>query len=118
MTWLRIALPLGALVVILSLILLWQREAARADRVTVELSVTNDALARSQVRIADLQREAQEKLTDDTAIDKAKEELTDAIKSVPAGTAPGAATLAAGCIRLRRAGLTASADYKRVCGGR
>jgi len=118
MTWLRIALPLGAVIAILSLLLLWQREAARADRVTVELAVTNDALTRSQVRVADLQREAQEKLVDDTAIDKAKEELTDAIKDIPAGAAPSAATVAAGCVRLRQANATTSDAFKRICGAR
>jgi len=117
MTWLRFAIPLGVLIVILSLLLLWQREAGKVDRLTGDLAATSEALERSQSRVADLEMEARERLADDTAIDKAKEELHDAIKDIPAGTAPSPATVALGCVRLRQAGATGDA-FKRICGNR
>lgn len=56
-----------------------------------------------------------ERQADTKAVDDMKEELHDAIRDIKPGTAPGAATLALGCERLRRAGKTGTYQYLSVC---
>lgn len=115
---LRIGLPVALLALIAWLWFGWAAADNRADRLSNDLQVQTARAVAAEKRETAMKKAEAERAVDGAQIDAMKEELTDAIKSVPAGTAPSAATVAAGCIRLRRAGLTASTDYKRVCGGR
>jgi len=117
MMYLKTAFTFGAIIVILFLIVLWQGAADNVSRLEREVKIANAAIADRDMRINDLEVQATEKLADDTAITKAKEELHDAIKDIPAGVAPSPASVALGCARLRQAGATSPA-FKRVCGNR
>lgn len=71
--------------------------------------------ARNQTAV--MERAAVARVADGKAIDTMSKDLNDAIDKAKApGTAPGPATTALGCQRLRQAGRTASAAYRRVCG--
>lgn len=115
---LRIGIPVALVVLIGWLWFGWTAADNRADRLTADLRVQTARADAAEKREMAMKRAEAERAVDGAQIDAMKEELTDAIKSVPAGTAPGAATLVAGCVRLRRAGLTASSEYLRICGGR
>ena len=112
---LRIGIPVAILAAFAWLWLGWTAADNRADRLSADLRVQTARADAAEKREMAMKRAEAERAVDGAQIDAMKEELTDAIKSVPAGTAPGAATLVAGCIRLRRAGLTSSPEYQRLC---
>lgn len=118
MIWLRIAIPVAIVAAIGALALLWQRADARADKLDVDLRAAVATASGLKKRNDQLERAALERLADERAVDQLGRDLNDAIKNVPAGTAPGPAAVALGCQRLRAAGATASADFQRICGGR
>lgn len=111
----RIGIPIAVLAALAWLWFGWTAADNRADRLSADLQVQTARADAAEKREMAMKRAEAERAVDGAQIDAMKEELTDAIKSVPPGTAPGAATLAAGCVRLRRAGLTASPEYQRQC---
>ncbi len=115
---LRIGAPLALVALIAWLWLGWTAADNRADGLATTVREQTARAKAAERREMAMKRAEAERAMDGTQLDAMKEELTDAIKTVPAGTAPSAATLVAGCVRLRRAGLAASPDYRRVCGGR
>ena len=116
MTAWRIILPLGAVIAILGLIILWQSAAGRADSLEVELQAARSEADGQRRRSDQLERAAIKRMADESAVDAMGKELNDAIKDIPASAAPGPATVALGCGRLRAAGATTSDAFKRICG--
>lgn len=120
MTWLRIALPVGIILILAALFILWQRAEGQLADTSARLAIAerdNDRLIR---RNTDLETEALERLIDATAIEKLGKDMNDAITAIPPAqrdVAPSAATVALGCVRLRAAGATGD-TFKRICGTR
>lgn len=112
---LRIAVPVAIIAIIAWLWIGWSAADGRADRLAADLQVQTARAAAAEKREAAMKRAEAERAMDATQLDAMKDDLTHAIESAPAGAAPGPASVAAGCIRLRRAGLTASPDYRRIC---
>lgn len=110
--WLALVILIGSAFAIL----LADRAATRADllETRAKLTAARTDIERLETDIAAKERAAIERSDDATAVDQLREDLTDAIKSIPPGAAPGPATIALGCERLRRAG-TGAADLPAVC---
>lgn len=118
MTYLRIILPVGVVLAIAFLYLMWTDAAASRDEYKAQLKDANATIERVERRNQDLETEAVERLVDDTAVEKMGKKLTDAIDAVPPAqrsAAPSPATVALGCARLRQTGATSDA-FKRICG--
>lgn len=96
----------------------WQTEAARADEAEAMFASERDLRATAEKQLQAERAAAMERASDDRAIDDLSKDMTDAIDKAAArdpGKAPGPATLALGCSRLRAAGLTATAAYQHQC---
>jgi hypothetical protein len=117
LTALRIAGPVALVLLIGWLWFGWTAADNRADSLATTVREQTARAEAAEKREMAMKRAEAERVMDGAQLDTMKEELTDAIKSAPR-TAPGAATVAAGCIRLQRAGLAASPEYQRVCGRR
>lgn len=118
MTYLRIILPIGAVLAMVFLYVMWSDAASARDDYKAQLKDANTEITRLARRNDDLETEAVERLVDETAVEKMGKKLTDAIDAVPPAqqsAAPSAATVALGCARLRQAGATTDA-FKRICG--
>lgn len=118
MNYLRIILPVGALLVLAVVFLLWRDAVHTNDTLTARLLVKTQEAERLSKRADDLEREAIERLADDAAIEKLGKGMTDAINATtPAQqtATPSAVSVALGCARLREAG-AASDAFKRICG--
>lgn len=116
-----IARLLGSFLIVgafVGMYLLWQRDAARLETAQSELSTAQDELTITKRRNAVLEQASIERAQDSADVAQTAKELNDAIKDVPAGTAPSPAALALGCERLRRAGATTSDAFRNICGGR
>lgn len=118
MNYLKIALPIGAVLLLAVVILLWRD--ARSDNAVLKerLIVKTQEVERISKRNEDLEREAWERLADETAINKMERNLTNAIDDLPVAeqsATPSAAVVVLGCLRLRQAGATASDSFKRLC---
>jgi len=87
-----------------------QRDQTIADQ--------KDTIAALTVELTAKETASRERQDDTDAVAQIKEQLTDAIKDMPAGKAPSPAAVAVGCERLRQAGRTASAQYLSICGRR
>lgn len=69
------------------------------------------------MRLALFERAAISRAADEAALSTMSSDLNDAIdKAAIPGTAPGPATIALDCARLRQAGRTAGPAYTRICG--
>lgn len=102
----------------------WQ--TAEADR--IEQKAANKVLAKNNVtlrqerdfarnQVAVMERAAVARAADEAALSTMSKDLNNAIdKAAIPGTAPGPATTALGCARLRQAGSTAAPAYRRICG--
>lgn len=118
MTYLRIILPVGAVLAIAFLYLMWSDAAASRDNYKAQLKDATATIERVERRNQDLETEAVERLVDETAVEKMGKKLSDAIDAVPPAqqsAAPSPATVAVGCVRLQQAGATSDA-FKRICG--
>jgi type VI protein secretion system component VasK len=96
----------------------WQAERARADEAEASFAAERDLRASAELQLQAERAAAMERAADDRAIDDLSKDMTDAIDKAATrepGKAPGPATVALGCIRLRSAGATAGAEYKRLC---
>lgn len=108
---------LGAGVALLAWLWLgWGAAARRADRLDDQLRQERARTIAAERRIAAMARAEVERAADDRHLDSMRKDLTDAIAAVPPGGAPDAASVALGCARLRRAGRTDAAAYRRLCG--
>lgn len=97
----------------------WQTETARADEAEASFAAERAAREMTERQLQAERNAAMERAADDRAIDALGKDMTDAIDKAAArepGKAPGPATRALGCQRLRAAGATASAEYKHQCG--
>ena len=115
MTWLRIALPAGAAIALLVLIILWQSASHRAEKAAQDLAAETTRADRQKKRADQLEQAALQRLADQAAVDAMGGKYNEAIDAAPPG-APGASSVALGCERLRRSGAT-SDTFKRICGG-
>lgn len=111
---LRIGIPLAVVALIAFLWLGLDRANARADALAADLQVQTARAEAAEKRERVMKQAEAERVMDDTRLDTMQEDLTNAIKTAPTG-APGPAATALGCERLRRAGLTSSASYRRLC---
>lgn len=97
----------------------WHTEAARANEAEASLAVSENLRATAERQLQAAHAAAMERAADEQAIDALGKDMTDAIDKAAAkepGKAPGAATTALGCVRLREAGATSSAEYRHSCG--
>lgn len=97
----------------------WQTETARADEAEASFAAERAAREMTERQLQAERNAAMERAADEQAIDTLGKDMTDAIDKAAAkepGKAPGAATRALGCQRLRAAGATSSAEYRRSCG--
>lgn len=97
----------------------WQTETARADEAEASSAAERAAREMTERQLQAERNAAMERAADEQAIDTLGKDMTDAIDKAAAkepGKAPGPATRALGCQRLRAAGATASAEYQRSCG--
>ncbi|MBI0474205.1 hypothetical protein D9601_02345 [Sphingomonas sp. MA1305] len=111
-----VAPPLAFLAVVAWLWTGWSHADARADDLKGQLidqTARADAL---QKKVAAMAQADAERALDGDKLDQMKDDLTHAIDAAPKGNAPGPASVAVGCARLRAQGNTASAAYRRVCG--
>lgn len=115
MNWLRIGLPVGAVIAILALVIMWQSATSRAEQAEKKYAQAAADRDAEKQRADQLEQAALQRLADQAKIDAMGRNLNDAIDAAPAG-APGASAVALGCERLRRAGAT-SDTFKRFCGG-
>lgn len=116
-TYLRILLPVGALLALAVLFLLWRDEKRENGVLEARLLAKTEEIQRLNRVNDSLEREAWERLADDAALDKLGKEMTRAIDATtPAQQAatPSAVSVALGCARLRQAGAT-SDTFKRIC---
>lgn len=96
----------------------WQTETARADEAEASSAAERAAREMTERQLQAERNAAMERAADDRAIDDLNKDMTDAIDKAAArepGKAPGPATVALGCSRLRQAGATSSAEYIRSC---
>lgn len=96
----------------------WQAELARADDAEAVAEAERQARGSAERQLKDAHQTAMERAADDQAIEALGKDMTDAIDRAAAkapGKAPGPATIALGCARLRAAGLAASSEYQRQC---
>ncbi len=97
---------------------LWQSASSRADMMQIERDEAASRAVLAERRNRVLEQAAQERATDTREIAALERNLTNAIdqaeKTQP-GRAPGPATTAANCERLRQAGRTSTDAYRRVC---
>ncbi len=116
-TYLRILLPVGALLALAVLFLLWRDQKRENGMLEERLLAKTEEIQRLNRVNDSLEREAWERLADDAAIDKLGKEMNRAIDATtPAQQAatPSAVSVALGCARLRQAGAT-SDTFKRIC---
>lgn len=114
-------LILGGVTALLFAALLWwgSHQRDRADELQASLRVAEAELVAVKRRSAALEQAAVERAMQEREASDHDKEITNAItKAAVPGTAPGPASVALGCSRLRRQGSTTSADYRRICGGR
>lgn len=96
----------------------WQHEAGKAERYRLEAVAKDAELAAEKRKNVALERASAERAIDNGQVADMTKGIEDAIDKAAArepGSPIGAATLAAGCERLRRAGQTASARYRSEC---
>lgn len=120
LTW-KIGGAAIAAIAFLILFIAWQNSSATVDTLQSQLKDASEQQEASNRRISALEQAGIERLLDTQAVADTSKELNDALDKVPvaeANKAPSAATTALGCIRLRQAGVTSSAAYKSICGGR
>lgn len=116
-TYLRILLPVGALLALAVLFLLWRDEKRENGMLEARLLTKTEEIQWLNRVNDSLEREAWERLADDAALDKLGKEMNRAIDATtPAQQAatPSAVSVALGCARLRQAGAT-SDTFKRIC---
>lgn len=117
LSYLRIILPVGALLVLAVLFMLWRDEKRENGILEARLLAKTEEIQRLNRVNDSLEREAWERLADDAALDKLGKEMNRAIEATtPAQQAatPSAVSVALGCARLRQAGAT-SDTFKRIC---
>lgn len=96
----------------------WQVTIARADVAEATVAAEQELRKSAERELREERQTAAERAADEQAIETLGKDMSDAIDKAAArapGAAPGPATLALGCARLRAAGLTASANYQRQC---
>ncbi len=114
--WPYIAGALVVLIIICVMWLGWTPASDRADDLQEQLTVQTARADTAERKVNAMVQADAERAMDETKLDQMKDDLTNAIDAAPKDK-PDAAGVSLACERLRRAGLTASADYRRVCGG-
>ncbi|WP_203309749.1 hypothetical protein [Sphingomonas beigongshangi] len=107
--------PLVVAAIVAWLWLGWSHADNRADKLQTQLTTQTARAEAAERKVKAMAQADAERAMDDSKIDQMKDDLTHAISTAPKGTAPGPATLALGCARMRAAGRTASPTYSAKC---
>lgn len=103
-----------ALAIILGLLALVHHKDAAIDALRASNAVLSASVTAMQVDADAKDKASVERTGDAEAVAAIRKGLRDAIKDIPAGAAPGAATAAVNCQRLRNAGFS-GADLPAGC---
>ncbi len=107
----------GALVVVIIICVMWigwTNASDRADDLQEALQVQTARADTAERKVNAMVQADAERAMDETKLDQMKDDLTNAIDSAPKDK-PDAAAIGLACVRLQRAGLASTPEYRRQC---